>query len=75
MSFVTSFSGTCVYKLLMSKLAEVFVYLISTLDILLTNSVDDELNVSCKQHFICFSNHLARLYSGLLTADYTGLIR
>ena len=60
MSTVTSFSVTCVYKLLMSKLANVFGSLISTLDILLTNSVDDDtLNVSWKQNFIYFFNHFS----------------
>ena len=72
MSSVTSFSG---YTLLMSKLSKMFGSLISTLDILLTNSVDDDtLNVSRKQPFIYYSNHLARLYSGVLTEDNTGFI-
>ena len=59
----------------MSKLAKAFECFIFSLDILLTNSFDDEtLYLSYKQLFVCFSNYLARLYSGVLIADNNGLI-
>ena len=41
MSSVTSFSGTCVYKLLISSLAKAFWFLISKFDSLLTDSFDN----------------------------------
>ena len=59
----------------MSKIEKAVKCFIFSLDILLTKSFYDEtLNLSYKQLFICFSNHLARLYSGVLIADNTGLI-
>ncbi len=74
MSSITSFSGTLVYRLLMSKLANAFEFSMFRLDNLFTNSFDDDtLYLSCKQLFICFSNHLAKLYSGVFMADNTGL--
>ena len=59
----------------MSRLVKTFECFIFSLDILLTNSFDDEtLYLSYKQLFVCFFNHLARLYSGMLIADNTGYI-